>query len=221
MIIDNFYCVIDTETGGLFPEFFPKGSSEPAQSPVCEIAFVILDMHFKEVDRYQRIIKPYGSNPIYNPKAMETHGITMKEINNGMPIDKSLAEMDAILSKYSKGRGGKVLLVGHNMKFDYGMMKYAYDYCKRDIHKYTDEDLICTARLARLLWGHDGSMENFKLPTCCERIGINISDSHRALGDVLSTAKLLEHQVKESRGGGGTVVKKVVSEYERPIEFKF
>lgn len=216
MINNDFYAIIDTETGGLHPQ----------NNPICEIAFVVLNNKLEEVDRYSAINKGYNNiqtgEPLkYDQRALDVHGISMKEINAGISIEQSVKNMDEIFSKYSK-KTSKVVLVGHNMDFDMKMLRYAYAVCKKDITKYTFENVQDTLKISHMAWGHDDSMENFKLPTCCERIGVSIADSHRALGDVLSTVKLFQHHVLNLRSVSQAVVKQEPKdEYSRSHTFRF
>lgn len=209
MIIKNHYCIIDTETGGL----------DPQKNPICEIAFVILNKDLQEVDRYQQIVQNYN-DLTYTSIAMGIHGIRRDEIDNGMPIKDCLKEVDAMWQKYTDGRN-KVVLVGHNMSFDYGMLKYAFDYCGMDIHRKSDPILIDTMWMSRLAWGHDDSMINFKLDTCCERVGVHMSDAHRALGDVLSTAELFRALVNHMRRRPSSGVAAESVNSLRKHQFKF
>lgn len=210
MINNDHYCVIDTETGGLHPHL----------NPICEIAFVILNNNMEEVDRYSAINKNYN-NLTYNQQALNVHGISMKEINAGITIEDSLKNMDSIFSKYCK-KTSKVVLVGHNMDFDMKMLRYAYEFCGRDIKKYTFEAVQDTLKLSHMAWGHNDSMENFKLPTCCERIGVEVADSHRALGDVLSTVKLFKYHIMNLRNMQQAAPQlQLKDEYSRNHSFKF
>ncbi len=187
MVIKNKYCVIDTETGGLFPN----------KNPICEIAFVILDSDFNEVERYSKIIKGYD-NLVYEKRALDVHGIRMSEIDAGTDIKVALKEIESIWASHCSGRS-KVMLVGHNIRFDYDMLEYAFNYCGMDIHAKTEKVILDTLWMARLAWGHDDSMVDFKLGTCCERANCVSSDAHRAMGDVLSTADLFKFLVNMSR----------------------
>ena len=215
MICNDHYAVIDTETGGL---------SEKT-NPICEVAFIILDKDLNEVARHERIIKNYnsleGKPLVYAPQALAVHGISMAEINAGMAIKDALVEMDSIFKKYCKG-ASKVILVGHNMAYDNKMIKYAYDVCKMDMNKHTADQYLCTMKMSHMAWGHDDKMENFKLPTCCERIGVNIADSHRGLADVISTVELFKHHMSNLRNvSTTTAVAKRVDEFERSHGFRF
>lgn len=210
MINNDHYCIIDTETGGL----------HPANNPICEIAFVILNNKLEEVDNYSVINKNYNDLK-YDPTALAVHGISMKEINAGISIDESLKGMDTILKKYCKGRS-KVVLVGHNMDYDMKMLRYAYNYCNKEITKYTFENVQDTMKLSHMAWGYDDSMEDFKLPTCCARVGIDIASSHRAMGDVRSTVELFKYHVNNMRGEVQSVRSlEPVDEYSRNHQFKF
>lgn len=210
MINNDFYAIIDTETGGLHPQ----------HNPICEIAFVVLNNKLEEVDRYSAVNRNYN-DLTYSQEALNTHKISMKEINAGITIQESLSNMDSIFKKYCKGRN-KIVMIFHNAEYDMKMLKYAYDFCKKDIHKHTYQNVMDTLKISHMAWGHDDSMENFKLPTCCARIGVSVADSHRAMGDVLSTTKLFIHHVKNLR----SIVQSVSSdtakgEFSRNHSFKF
>lgn len=207
----SYYCVIDTETGGL----------HPAHNPICEISFIILNNKLEEVDRYSAINKNYNDLK-YSQEALDIHGISMKEINAGITIQDSLKSVNGILSKYSKGKD-KVILVGHNMEYDYKMLKYAFEFCKMDIHKYTIPQYQCTMRMSHMAWGYDDKlMDNFKLSTCCAKIGAPIAESHRGLPDVISTVHLFKYHVMSLRGSVQAIVSsEPQDEFARVKRFNF
>ena len=77
------------------------------------------------------------------------------------------------------------MIVGHNVKFDYGFIKSEFSRLGYDFHRQT----ICTIQLSRrIIPGH----KSYSLGKLCPEVGIKITDRHRAAGDALATVKLFE-----------------------------
>lgn len=57
-----------------------------------------------------------------------------------------------------------------------------------------------TIEFARLLWPE---APNYKLGTCCNQVGVDLVEAHRALPDTIATAKFFIKMLKNLRGMGG------------------
>lgn len=75
--------------------------------------------------------------------------------------------------------------VAHNASFDYRFVQNEY---KRLGYEYNRKTL-CTVKLARK---HLPGFSSYSLGSICGNLGISINGRHRAAGDALATAKLLE-----------------------------
>ncbi len=75
------------------------------------------------------------------------------------------------------------ILVAHNAKFDYRVLKIEFKRLGFDFEKQT----LCTVELAkRLIPGHS----SYSLGQITRKLGIPVSDRHRAAGDAMATVKL-------------------------------
>ncbi len=192
MKIDNFYVIGDVETGG----FHPKNN------PITEVGLVVLDSNLEKVDEYCSYVQGYHDLK-YMPQALEVTGIKMSDINGGKPHKEVAKDIEALCKKYKlKGRGANLpVFVGHNIEFDIGFI----DYLLKDSNipfmgKLVDKHPMCTMWLSRMMFGHTDTMANFKLLTCCEAAGVELTDAHTALGDTIATAQLFAELVKSMRG---------------------
>lgn len=184
------FIVADFETGGLSAE----------KNPAVEIAVVVLDNNCKEIQRYESLIKPYGDF-IIEQQALQANGLTLNEINGGKDVKAVVNDLITLftpLKKYQKFV--KPILVGHNIaKFDIKFFKQIFEFCNKNLYEYVDEYLFDTQYHARFKWGQNNQIENFKLGTCCTKVGIELTNAHRAMADTEATAKLLTYFINDSR----------------------
>ena len=69
-MIQSFYKIYDTETGGL----------DPQKNPITQFACIILDYKtLKEVDRFETFIRPYN-DLVIEKIALEHTMVTMSDI---------------------------------------------------------------------------------------------------------------------------------------------
>lgn len=106
------YLFFDTETTGL--PFFP--SSDYCNRPrIVQIAWILIDEKKDITSKNCYIIKP--EDFIIPKRAVKIHGISMKKaIENGVPVDHALHRfiMDVNFAD---------ILVAHNIKYDYGVVR--------------------------------------------------------------------------------------------------
>jgi DNA polymerase-3 subunit epsilon len=76
------------------------------------------------------------------------------------------------------------IFVAHSVAFDYGILKYQL--ASEGISFNTQR--ICTVRLSRSIFPN---LSSYSLSKICQKLGIEITGRHRALGDAMATAKLL------------------------------
>ena len=75
------------------------------------------------------------------------------------------------------------ILVAHNAKFDYRVLKMEFKRLGFEFEKQT----LCTVELAKkLIPGH----QSYSLGKITRSLGIPVSDRHRASGDAIATVKL-------------------------------
>jgi len=204
----NNYVVFDVETGGL----------SSSKNPITQIALISFDAEtLDEVSRYETYVQPYNGLA-YEQAALSITGITMSDINGGVPVAQMVKEVAAELVR-AKVRSKKPILVGHNViGFDMGFLQVAFDSAKIDLSKYIEKIQMDTMWLSRMAWPGEEDIANHKLGTCCEKVGAELIDAHRAMNDVEGTLKLFQHFIKGGRGasGNGAVSK---SKYRQKFEF--
>lgn len=212
------YFVFDVETGG----FSHK------KNPVCEIAAILMNGEsLEEIIRYETIIKPYNDKLEYTQGAENKHRLTIETLGeHGEEIETVIQEIKEILefANENKKQSGKVVLVGHNVKFDIRFLTSMFVHCKDDLTKYVDTFLdenenkkpnsIDTIKLSHMAWGK-GNM-SFKLRDCCEKAEIVLTNAHSAMNDVEATTELLRKHIIALRNSTGNE-----GEYRDRLKFSF
>lgn len=203
----NSYTIFDFETGGL----------DPKKNPMTELAMLsIKGDTLEEIDRFSLLVKPFDPALVYDDKALDVTGITVDMLlSQGVDIKEVRKRVEEHFEKVNihKGPGYKAYLVGHNPGFDDGFLGQLQAYTKIDLSKYvmnsknyaggfnfTYLDTIIPAKMA---YGDDETMENFKLGTVVDKAGIALTDAHRAMNDVIATKDLLIEFIKKLRSTGG------------------
>lgn len=205
------YVVFDCETGGFNDE----------ENPITQIAMLTLDgTTLKEIDRYETFIKPYNDLKI-GKKALEITGLSMTDINNGL---RSAFAVAAISKFLKKAKGGnhpslKPVLVGHNVPFDIGFLSYLFKYKKKDLEDFVSKTHMDTMALTKMF---NPKISSLKLGICCEEVGIDLPDAHKAMNDALATADLFRIYVKKLRNSKATVEVESNKQKEKSrVKFQF
>lgn len=167
------YAILDIETTG----------GSPRDEKITEIAIYFHDGKII-TDEWATLINPEKPIP---------HFITgLTGITNEMVAD---APMFYDVAKEIVERTEGMIIVGHNVNFDYSFIKSEF---KRLGYDYQRETL-CTVKLSRkIIPGH----KSYSLGKLCDELGIQINDRHRAAGDALATVKLFEMLQEISVAGG-------------------
>ena len=156
------YAIIDIETTG----------GMATRDRITEIGIVIHDGE-NIVDEYESLIDPGRSIP---PNITRITGIT-NEMVAGAPkfyeVAKTIVEM-------TEG----AIFVAHNVRFDYGFIKNAFDELG---YTFTKRQL-CTVRLSRKAFP---GLRSYSLGNLIKHFGIHVNARHRALDDARATAILL------------------------------
>jgi DNA polymerase-3 subunit epsilon len=102
------------------------------------------------------------------------------------------------------------IFVAHNVNFDYSFLKQEFNI----LGSKFDRKKLCTVRLAKKIF--PGFSSN-GLGSLTNRLDIHIKNRHRALGDALATAKVLELLIKnDSKDFIGFSLKKTSREATLP-----
>lgn len=211
------YIVLDVETGGL----------KPTDNPIVELA--CLSLHndtFEEISRMETYVRQYEGLKI-EPKALEANGIKLADIAKGVTHQELFAKlMDEIRQANPTGKKAtRPILIGHNVNFDAGFLKVLFKLNKTEFYDHFNEVYLDTLLMAKLLW--DGTPltdgNSYNLSSCCERMGINLINAHRAMNDVVATKDLfvaIKNQMRNGGGGGSSTLSNSSEGKKRPY-FQF
>ncbi len=196
MKYDNYFFVVDVETGGLPSKLKKAAVSEVA---LTELAFVVIDnASLKIIDKKSWLFKPYKEDLIYDPQAAKVSGIDKKFCEkNGLDMKEAFSEMIDFINSY-KRKNRKHYLVGQNINnFDLEFIINLFALNKFDISKYFASDVFDTMIWSRLKFVEAPS---FSLSSNCQMANITLVDAHRAMNDTIATAELWIYFLKNLRG---------------------
>lgn len=167
---DQPIVVLDTETCGTDPTFHR----------VVEVAAVTMERG-EITGRFSRLVNPASIIPT---EASAIHGIT-NEMVAGAP---TFGEIAVDLAAFCEGH----LMAGFNSKFDRAMVVAEYlraglvppSWTRAGYHWL---DVLVLSRV----WDTTKRAGYHKLGAVAERLGVEVSTAHRALGDCETTARIL------------------------------
>jgi DNA polymerase-3 subunit epsilon len=159
------FAIVDIETcGGRF--IYPKGR-------IIEIAIILHD-GLTVVDKFSTLINP---ECFISPLYTNISGIT-----NDMVRDApKFYEVAQKILEMTEGR----VFVAHNSSFDYNFIREEFASLGAKFKRET----LCTVKLSRKLM--PGRL-SYSLGNLCAGLNIHIENRHRAEGDALATAELLD-----------------------------
>ena len=156
--------ILDFETTGLSPDY----------ARVIEVGAVVFREN-KIVDSFSELMNPGRYIP-YEITALTGINSTMLK---GKPAPEKVMP---VLKKFI---GDRVVLA-HNASFD---SKFLFAEMER-ANLNINNPILCTLLLARRLIPN---VSNYQLGTLAKHLGVKINHAHRALDDVMATAKIWEH----------------------------
>jgi DNA polymerase III epsilon subunit family exonuclease len=160
-IVNSSFIVFDIETTGL----------HSLRDEIIEIAAIkIEDINALKHKTFQSFIKPKKDIPF---NITELTGITNSMVANADDIDEVLKDFKEFIEDYP--------LIGHNIDFD---IKFLNNKMKKAKINFEDKKLIDTLPLSRKAFKN---LNNHKLTTLIEFLGIDVNESHRALEDAKAT----------------------------------
>lgn len=157
------YAIIDIETTGLSPN----------SEKITEIAIIIHDGK-KVLNEFSTLINPERKIPY---RITQITGINNKMVEDA-PKFYEIAKQIVELTENK-------IIVGHNVRFDYGFIRNEFKSLGYEYKKPT----LDTIKLARKLIPGKPS---YGLGKLCQTLGIENPDRHRALGDASATKTLFE-----------------------------
>ncbi|MBS1935445.1 MAG: GIY-YIG nuclease family protein, partial [Bacteroidetes bacterium] len=157
------FAIVDIETTGGYA----------SNNAITEVAIVLHNGN-EQVKFYETLINPVMSIPRY---VQSLTGINDEMVANA-PLFEDVAEEIYELLK-------DAVFIAHNVNFDYSFLKHQLKNCGFDLNSKK----LCTVRLGRKVFP---GLPSYSLGNLCRELGIDVSNRHRAGGDVLATVKLFE-----------------------------
>jgi len=161
------YAIVDIETTG----------GTPANSKITEIAIIITD-GVKILDTYETLVNPEQRIP-YNITRIT--GIDDAMVANS----PRFFEVGKTILEYLKGR----TFVAHNVNFDYGQIKRAY----QDLGFEFEASKLCTVRMSRKVFP---GLPSYSLGKLSKSLGVELTQHHRAMADTAATTEIF-HMILE------------------------
>ncbi|MBZ9778117.1 GIY-YIG nuclease family protein [Psychroflexus sp. CAK8W] len=157
------YAILDIEsTGGKYNE-----------EGITEIAIYKFDGH-EVVDQFISLVNP--------ERKIQSFVVGLTGINNEMLHHApKFYEVAKRIIEITEG----CIIVAHNAKFDYRMLRLEFDRLGYNFERKT----LCTVKLSKKLLP---GFESYSLGKLVKKLGIPITDRHRANGDALATVKLFK-----------------------------
>lgn len=163
------FTVVDVETTGL----------SAAKNRVIEIALVKVK-NLNIAEKYHTLINPLTYIPYF---ITNLTGISNDDVRNSPTFDR-IADKIIDFSENS-------ILTAHNFSFDSSFLISEFSICGRD---FQVEDSLCTVKLARKIYP---TLKSKSLGSVSRYLNLKNADSHRALGDAETTARVLIKMIKE------------------------
>ncbi|MBL7766115.1 MAG: GIY-YIG nuclease family protein [Chitinophagaceae bacterium] len=159
------FAIVDIETCG--------GKFAYQHGRIIDICIIVHD-GLQVVDKFSTLINPDCHIGSFYTKLS---GITNEMVKDAPRFHEIAKE----ILHYTEGK----IFVAHNSAFDYNFIKAEFASLGYNFRR----DTLCTVRLSRKLIP---GKRSYSLGNLCESLGIVIHDRHRAEGDAVATAKLLD-----------------------------
>ncbi|PZR40621.1 MAG: DNA polymerase III subunit epsilon [Azospira oryzae] len=166
------YAVVDIETTGGYA----------GNHRVTEIAIYHHD-GLQITDSFHTLINPGRNVPQF---ITGLTGITTEMVRNAPSFEEIAKEIYSWL----KDR----IFVAHNAQFDYSFIKKEFE----EVGIAWAPKKLCTVRLSRKIIP---GLHSYSLGRLAESLGIRITDRHRAGGDALATAHILDLLIRKDQNG--------------------
>lgn len=182
------FIIYDCETGGLDAE----------KNPITQIAMLAIDgKTLKEINRFETFVKPYN-DLVITKDALDATGLKISDIKNGLEIKKVVRLIEIFIKEVNPNNhpANRSILVGHNVQFDNQFLNYAFNLVNKDLSKIVSPTSIDTMALAKLAFP---KIDSLSLGSVAEKIGVDLIDAHKAMNDVLATAKVFKKFINRLR----------------------
>lgn len=204
----NSFVFIDFETGGL----------DCNKSAITEVAMVAIKGDTLEtIAEMNEFVKPYDDTLEYSDAALKATGITWQEIESGLDIKEVSEKMLEVLraaNLYNSAQY-KPVLCAHNSPFDKGFFLQIMSRTKKlkeilkltygdtDFYGNYQPEFLDSITVAKMVWGDDELMTQYKLGACISKAGLDLADGHRAINDTRGLRDLMVSFIQNLRSGMG------------------
>lgn len=188
-LINTSFTVVDVETTGL--------SSKSER--IIEIALVKVE-NLKIIEKFSSLINPQKPIPIF---ITSFTGISNEDVEDA-PVFHQVK--DKILELLEDS-----IIVAHNLPFDLSFLKDEFRIIGED---FNPENSICTLKLSRRMFP---SLRSKSLGSVADFLKIKNKNSHRALGDAETTAKILIKLIRRLRKEEGIETLEDLIEYQEGV----
>jgi DNA polymerase III epsilon subunit-like protein len=194
------YIVIDTEATGLYLN----------KCGLIQLACLVLDSNFDEVDRFCVDVKPNEGYQIFE-EALAINGFTQDRIDNGISYKEMCEKFLEFLKKHFENEGviNQPMVIAQFWPFDYAFLQGVFGSCDMHIElsKYITNNFVDTKAVVNYL-NIKAKFQGLPLPfpiTSLSKPGglketLKLDDqslvSHDALGDCLATALVLKKLIE-------------------------
>lgn len=186
LLKDTEFCVLDVETTGL----------SARNNRVIEIGIVKVK-NLKIVDKYSSLINPGCDIPYF---ITQFTGISNSDVEYSPSFYDTAEEIEEFI--------GNSIVSGHNLSFDEGFLRY--EFIRNGFEPLSNLN-VCTLKLSRKIFP---SLKSKSLASVSEHLKIQNRDSHRALSDAETTAKILIKLIRILSKENGVKTLQQLLEYE-------
>ncbi|MDY3706491.1 3'-5' exonuclease [Vagococcus lutrae] len=142
----------------------------------CSIALVVVQDN-QLIGRYYSLIQPQTD---FHWRNIQVHGITPEMVKDAPTFKEVWQDIEPLFQP-------EHLIVAHNAAFDNGVLRHTLAHHGLAQPYYQS---LCTVTASRRLMPE---LENHKLNTLCQAIGIPLEHHHHALDDAIASAQILLH----------------------------
>ncbi len=160
--LEGPFSIIDLETSGF----------NPPQSKILEIAILKIDINGDEIDRFETLVDPEDG---YVGRT-DIHGISSNMVQGAPNFDEISGRVLELIENS--------VVVAHHAKFEENFLFYQLTESGLDVEVMPALDTLWLAR-------NTVNLPNYKLETVVSGFNEKLIDSHTAIGDVSSVAKIL------------------------------